>query len=85
MQNPYGLGVYNSTVGVCDGKAGFVLYDAAQSSNLKLLGSVANIKTFDVIMNDVTAILIAEDGLYQYNIADKSKPMLLSKIPVTKQ
>lgn len=85
MQNPYGVGVYNGTVGVCDGKAGFVLYDAAQSNNLKLLGSVANIKAFDVIMNDVTAILIAEDGLYQYNITDKSKPVLLSKIPVTKQ
>jgi hypothetical protein len=83
MQNPYGLGIYNGILGICDGKAGFMLYDAAQSTNLKLMGAVKNIKAFDVIMDNNIALLIAADGLYQYNIADKNNPVLLSKIAVT--
>lgn len=83
MQNPYGLGVYNGTLGICDGKAGFVLYDAVQSNNIKLLSSITNIKAFDVIMDNNTALLVAADGLYQYNIANKSNPVLLSKITIT--
>jgi hypothetical protein len=85
MQNPYGLGVYNGTLGICDGKAGFVLYNAAQSNNITQLGAVKNINAFDVIMDDTIAILIAADGLYQYNISNKTAPVLVSKIPVVKQ
>lgn len=83
MQNPYGLGVYNSTLGICDGSAGFVLYDATQSNNIRQLGSVKNIKVFDVIMDNNTALLVAADGLYQYNISNKNNPVLLSKIAIT--
>ncbi len=84
MQNPYGLSAYNNTLGICDGKAGFKLYAAAQANNLQLLSSLSTIQAFDVIMNDTVALLVADDGLYQYNIANKSTPVLLSKIPVVK-
>lgn len=82
MQNPYGLGVYNNTLGICDGDAGFKLYNAAQSTNLQLLSTLSSIKAFDVIMNDTIALLIAKDGMYQYNISNKQSAVLLSKVPV---
>jgi len=85
MQNPYGLGIYNNTLGVCDGDAGFKIYNVAQSTNLQLLSIFNSIKAFDVIMNDTVALLIAKDGMYQYNISNKLSPVLLSKLPVAAQ
>ena len=82
LQNPYGLSVYNSILGICDGKAGFSLYKAAQANSLQLLSSISTVTAFDVIMNDVTALLITKDGLYQYNITNKQAPLFLSRVPI---
>lgn len=82
LENPYGLGIYNNTLGICDGDAGFKLYDAAQSNNLKLLSVFNTIKPFDVIMDNSIALLIAKDGLYQYNISNRAAPVFISKLPV---
>jgi hypothetical protein len=83
MQNPYGLGVYNKKLGICDGAAGFKLYNATDSYNLQLTNTIATSKAFDVIMNDQVAMLISEDGLYQYNISTVN-PQLISKISIQK-
>ena len=82
MTNPYGVGIYNNKLGICDGTAGFKLYDATTSTNLQLNATIANSKAFDVIMNNNIAILIASDGLYQYNITTSINPVLLSKLPI---
>ncbi len=82
MTNPYGVGIYNNKLGICDGTAGFKLYDATTSTNLQLNATIANSKAFDVIMNNNIAILIASDGLYQYNITTSNNPVLLSKLPI---
>jgi hypothetical protein len=84
MENPYGLGIYNNTLGICDGKAGFKIFDAAVGNNLQLKNTIAAIEAFDVIMDNNIAMLIAKDGLYQYNIANASNPVLLSKITIVK-
>jgi hypothetical protein len=83
MQNPYGLGIFNNKLGICDGAAGFKLFDATNSMNLQLQSTINTIEAIDVIMNDDLAILIAKDGLYQYNISNSSTPILLSKISIT--
>jgi hypothetical protein len=83
MQNPYGLSIYNGILGICDGDAGFKLFDASQSINVKQLSVTNTTKAFDVILNDKTAMLIAQDGLYQYNIDNRLSPVLISKIPIT--
>ena len=82
MQNPYGLGIYNNILGICDGDAGFKLYDASNSTSLKLLAVINTIKPFDVILDDTIAMLITKDGLYQYNISNKTAPVLVSKLPI---
>jgi hypothetical protein len=83
MQNPYGLGIYNNKLGICDGTSGFKIYNAADYNNLQQTGIINLSKTFDVIMNGAIAILLAEDGLYQYNIST-STPQFLSKILISK-
>ena len=83
LENPFGLGVYNNKLGICDGAAGFKLYNASASNNLVLQNTVSNINAFDVIMNDEIALLIAKDGMYQYNINNSNSPVLLSKISIS--
>lgn len=82
LENPFGLGIYNNKLGICDGKAGFKLYNASAGNNLILQNTVSNINAFDVIMNNEIALLIAKDGMYQYNITNSSSPVLLSKISI---
>ena len=83
MQNPYGLGVFNTKLGICDGDGGFKIYNASNSNNIQLISTINLNKAFDVIMDDQVAILIADDGLYQYNISGTT-PQLISKIPIIK-
>jgi hypothetical protein len=83
LENPYGLGVYNNKLGICDGSAGFKVFNATNSNNLQLQSTITNVNAFDVIMNDEIALLIAKDGMYQYNISNSSNPILLSKISIT--
>ncbi len=83
MQHPFGVGVFNNKLGVCDGTAGFKIYDASNGSNLQLKNTITSINAFDVIMNNETALLIAKDGMYQYNITNPNNPILISKINIT--
>ncbi len=83
MQHPYGLGLFNNKLGVCDGTAGFKLFDASNSNNLQLQYTINNVDAFDVIMNNETSLLIAKDGMYQYNISNINNPTLISKISIT--
>ncbi len=80
MENPYGLGIINNKLLVCDGTAGIKLYDATNSNNLLLQSNTRNIEAYDVVMNNTNAIIIAKDGLYQYNISNIGTPVFLSKI-----
>jgi hypothetical protein len=84
LENPFGLGIYNNKLGICDGAAGFKLYNASASNNLVLQNTISNINAFDVIMNNDVALLIAKDGMYQYNISNSNSPLLLSKISINK-
>jgi hypothetical protein len=82
LQNPYGLGIYNNTLGICDGNEGFKLY-TVNNTNLQMLSSLNTINAFDVIMNNDIALLIAKDGMYQYDISNKQSLVLLSKLSIT--
>jgi hypothetical protein len=83
MESPMGLGIYNNTLGICDGNAGFKIFDASTTNNIQLQKTITTIKPFDVIMDDQIAILIAEDGMYQYKI-NTPTPTLISKISIVK-
>ncbi len=82
MLHPFGLGIFNNKLGICDGTAGFKLYNAVNSNNLLLQSTLFNVNAFDVIMNDEIALLIAKDGMYQYNISNSNNPILISKISI---
>jgi hypothetical protein len=84
MSEPYGLGIDNKTLFVCDGQAGLKIYDASDPLRIdqNMLKQYTSIKALDVIPLGNVLIMIAEDGIYQYNYADLQNIKQLSKIPI---
>jgi hypothetical protein len=84
MSEPYGLGIDNKILFVCDGQAGLKVYDASDPLriDLHMLKQYTNLKAFDVIPFGNVLIMIAEDGIYQYSYADLQNIHELSKIPI---
>jgi len=82
MTNPYGLGIKNNTLFVCDGSAGLKIYDATDPLKIseKLIANYPNINSFDVIPLTNILLLIAEDGLYQYDYSNLNDIKLLSHL-----
>lgn len=84
MYNPYGLGIDNHILFICDGDAGLKVYDATNplEINLHQLAHFENIKTYDIIPYDGIAMMIGEDGLYQYDYSNLDSLRLLSHLPI---
>jgi len=84
MTGPYGLGIDNNTLFVCDGDAGLKVYDVTDplAIDQNSLANFPNIVAVDVIPYNGLLFLIAEDGFYQYNYDDINSIQLISKIEV---
>jgi len=69
MSNPYGLGIDNNLLFICDGEDGLKVYnnfDPTECGN-NLMYTLPNVNAKDIILNNGLAILIAEHGIHQYN------------------
>jgi len=84
MTNPHGLSKDDDLLFVCDGKDGLKIYNAADASNIKLIKTITGIETFDVILNNKVAIVVAKDGLHQYDYSNINNIKHLSKLSIRK-
>ena len=84
MTNPHGLSKDGNTLFLCDGTSGLKIYDAEDVSNLKLIKRIETIETSDVITLGGVALVVAKDGLYQYDYSDLNNIRFLSKITIAK-
>jgi hypothetical protein len=82
LTNPHGLSKSGSTLFICDGNGGFKVFNAADVNNIKLFKTITGMDAYDVIASNNIALVVAKDGLYQYNYADAANPVLLSKMSV---
>lgn len=84
MTEPFGLGIDNNKLFVCDGSAGLKVYDATDKLRIDehLIHTFTGIKATDVIPWNGVLILMAEDGIYQYDYSDLNNLQLLSKITI---
>lgn len=84
LTNPHGLGIDQKTLFVCDGPDGLKVFDATDDLQIdtNLLASFSNIKGIDVIPINNVLMMIAEDGLYQYDYSNKTDIKLLSTLPL---
>lgn len=84
LTEPYGLGIDNKKLFVCDGSAGLKVYDATDPLRIDehLLHTFTGINVTDVIPYNGVLILLAADGIYQYDYTDINNLQLLSKITI---
>ncbi len=84
LSEPYGLGIENNILFVCDGSDGLKIYNASDPLAISdnLLAHYKDIDAFDVIPLGNVLLLIGNDGLYQYDYSSIDDIKLLSHIQV---
>jgi hypothetical protein len=87
MENPYGLGIDDELLFVCDGTAGLKIYNATDPLNLgsNLLKVYSDMTPYDVIPLGSVLVLISPEGLFQYDYSDINNIQLLSSIAIPAQ
>jgi hypothetical protein len=80
LTNPFGLSKEGNVLFICDGKDGIKVFDAADASNVKLMKHITGMETYDVIAWNNKALVVAKDGLYQFDYSNLNNIRLLSKI-----
>ena len=84
MEEPYGLGIDDNILFVCDGDAGLKVYDATNPLLIEQnkIAQYGDINAWDVIPVEGVLIMIGTDGLYQYDYSDPGNIRKLSVIPI---
>ena len=83
MTRPMGLSATNNFLFVCD--KGLKIFDKADPADLKQVGQMTDIITYDVIaFNNNLVMVVGDSGFYQYDVTDPAQPRQLSLIPVVK-
>lgn len=83
LTNPFGLSKDGNLLFICDGKSGLKLYDASDVMSLKSIKVFSEVDAYDVIAYNKIALVVAKQGLFQYDYANPNNMRLLSKIPVS--
>ncbi len=89
MKNPHGLSVKGNSLLLCEGAYGLEIYDNTDPETVgdHLLDKAGNFFANDVISlpgNANVAMVIGDDGFYQYSFDNPSELKFLSKISIAK-
>ncbi|MCC6286971.1 MAG: hypothetical protein IT249_03730 [Chitinophagaceae bacterium] len=79
LTKPKGLCKDGNLLFVCDDKSGVRLYDAGNVSDLKQLSSINIENAYDIIAGNNHAMVVTDDGLYQYDYSNTKSIRFLSK------
>jgi hypothetical protein len=84
MTNPNGLGIDNGTLFICDGTSGLRVLDASDVTKIceSPLARYEGIHALDIIPFQNVAMMIGNDGLYQYDYSNPKEIKLLSVLPI---
>jgi hypothetical protein len=82
LTNPHGLSKDGNLLFICDGKAGLRMYDATDVMDLKLKKMISDINAYDVILQNGIALVVAENGLYQYDYSVAGTLRFVSRITI---
>ena len=82
MTNPKGLGIDNNKLFLCDD--GLKIFNITDPQTLMSneIAHFMDMAGFDVIAHNNIVMMIAEDGIYQYDYSNTSLIKYLSKIPI---
>lgn len=82
LTSPLGLSKDGNLLFICDGTDGLKIFNALDVQNLQLIKQFQGMETYDVIAENKVAIVVAKDGLYQYDYSDVNNIHLLSKLNI---
>jgi len=84
LHGPYGLGIDDEILFVCDGDAGLKVYNASDKLNINahLISTFPGINAYDVIPVNGYLFMIGDDGFYLYDYSDLQNIHQLGFIPV---
>lgn len=87
MQEPYGLGIDDEILFVCDGQEGLLIYEASDLATIKQkkIAQFPDIDAFDVIPFNDYLFMIGKDGFYQYDYSNLQDIQQVSFIEVKKK
>jgi hypothetical protein len=84
LTNPHGLSKDGNLLFICDGTDGLKVYDASDVRNIKLIKHLKGMETYDVIAWNKIALVVAKEGLYQFDYTDANDIRLISNIKLKK-
>lgn len=84
LTNPHGLSKDNNQLFICDGAGGLKLFDATDPGNLVLKKTIEGIETYDAIAWNNNLLVVAKDGLYQFDYSTPFTLVQKSKLGITK-
>jgi hypothetical protein len=84
MGNPRGLAKDGDLLFICDGSKGLKVYNASDPLNLQLLKTITSFEPTDVILKNKTAIVVAADGLYQFDYSDQNNIRQVSRVAIVR-
>jgi hypothetical protein len=82
--SPQGLSKDGNILFICDGAAGLKVFNALDPMNLQPIKAFPNMEAYDVIADNKIALVVAKDGLYQYDYSDLNNIHLISKTGIFK-
>jgi hypothetical protein len=85
MNDPYGLGIDNGILFVCEGEFGLKVYDAAFETSITshLISAFPGIHAYDVIPLENFLFMIGDDGFYIYDYSDLNNISILGSLLVS--
>jgi hypothetical protein len=85
MKSPYGVGIDNGILFVCEGEFGLRIFDATDINQItqKQIANFPAIHAYDVIPLGTFLLLIGDDGFQIYDYSDLEDIHLLGSLPVT--
>ena len=85
MTEPYGLGIDQGILFVCEGKHGLKVYDATYETSITshMIAAFPGIHAYDVIPLDDFLFMIGEDGFYIYDYSDLNNISILGSLPIS--
>ena len=76
MDNPYGLGIKEDLLFICDGTSGLKVYNKIDVEELEMIDHFKEINTYDVIPLDERLLMIGDNELFQYNYAESGLDLI---------
>ncbi len=76
LENPFGLGIMQNLLFVCDGEAGLKVFDKTNPLDVQWVETFPDVQATDVIPLQNSLLMIGSNMLYQYSYTNNSVTLL---------